>query len=402
MNSRRDFDDDRARGATDIPLIQFSSLLHAGSHPKRPFNMVALCLNRTLGDFAVGLCFAASVKRLFEHARLAVYFHNDRPYKLPLIRACPEIDVLFEYDAEDKMPFEAFDAAFGGPIRVSDSRWYDNRFQFADLVLTPSMMLDKFLCDFEQPARLRIPPEEAPALEKRLIKAGVDPKRWFTVLHYREPNYGARPADPLRDIDPAVLQWVSDGIIDGLGGQVVRVGHPEMAPFKARDGFVDLAPLRGDDFMLQLFAMSRARFMIAGASGPHNCAAALGTPTGLFASTNRYGVWNEGDAQLHSHIFTPSGERVDPGLALEREMHAGVILNEYIRRGYQVRLASGPEILAMARHLLGQTTDTPGWRTHWYEREVSKPNGFTWPLKAGSRAQNLFFPDLAPSGGESG
>jgi len=228
------------------------------------------------------------------------------------------------------------------------------------------------------------------------MDAGVDPNRWFTVMHYREPSYGGRPADPLRDLDPALLQNVRDAVIDGLGGQVVRVGHPEMTPFRARDGYVDLAPLGGEDFMLQLFAMSRARFMIAGASGPHNCAAALGTPTGLFASTTRYGVWNPADAQLHSHIFTPDGERVHPGLALDREMHATVILNEYLRLGYRVRLASGPEILAMAKHLWEQTADTPGWRAHWYEREVKKTNGFAWPPKAGSRAQNLFFPDLAP------
>lgn len=364
--------------------------------------MVALCLNRTLGDFAVGLCFAASVKRLFDHARLAVYFHDDRPYKRPLIRACPEIDVLFEYDPDQMMPLEAFDSAFGGPVTVPDPRWRENRFHFADLVLTPSMMLDKFFGNFEQPARLRIPPEDIPILKERLMAAGVDPERWFTVLHYREPNYGGRPADPLRDMDPAVLQNVSNTIIDELGGQVVRVGHPEMAAFEARDGFIDLAPLEGGDFMLQLFAMSRARFMIAGASGPHNCAAALGTPTGLFASTSRYGVWNAADAQLHSHIFTPTGERVDPALALEREIHAGVILNEYLRRGYQVRLASGPEIAAMARHLWGQTSDTPGWRTHWYEREVQKPNRFVWPPQAGSRAQNLFFPELAPRAVEGG
>jgi len=65
-----------------------------------------------------------------------------------------------------------------------------------------------------------------------------------------------------------------------------------------------------------------------------------------------------------------------------------------------VRLPSGLEILAMANHLLGQSTDTPGWRIHWYEREVRKTNGFQWPMKAGSRAQNLFFPDLAPTGPE--
>jgi len=388
------------RGVTDIPLIQFSSLLPAGSHPKRPFNLVALCLNRTLGDFAVGLGFAASIKRLFDHARLAVYFHDDRPYKRPLIEACPDIDVLFEYDPEQMMPFEAFDSAFGGPVTVPDPRWTDNRFHFADLVLTPSMMLDKFFCNFEQPARLRIPPEDVPVLEERLIAAGVDPKRWFTVLHYREPGYGERPADPLRDLDPAVLQEVSNAIIDELGGQVVRVGHPGMAPFKVRDGFIDLAPLDGNDFMLQLFAMSRARFMVAGASGPHNCAAALGTPTGIFASTSRYGVWNGADAQLHSHIFTPNGERVDPGFALEREIHTGVILQEYIRRGYRVRLASGAEIFAMAKHLHGQTADTPAWRAHWYEKPVKKPNRFNWPLAAGCRAQNLYFPDLAPKEGE--
>ena len=384
----------------DIPIIQHSGLFYPGSHPKRPFRIVALCLDRALGDFAVSLCFAASVKQLFEHASLAVYFHDDRKYKTALLNACHQIDTVIRFDGDRPLPVEAFDAAFGRPIEAPYPEWYENRFHYADLILTPTMMLDRFLYSFEQPARLRIPPEEILKLKRRLAEAGVNPDRWFSVIHYREASYRMRGSDPLRDTDPDVVQGVTHDIIDKLGGQVVRVGHPEMAPFTARDGFIDLAPVGDSDFMLQLFAMSRARFMIAGGSGPHDCSAALGTPTGVFACTSKFAVWNPQDVQLYSHIFTPQGHRISQRLALEREMHFKVVLNEYLRRGYRLQTSSQPEIFEMAKHLLGQTTDTPGWRTHWYELPFTKPNSFRWPLPVGTRCQNLFFPELAPGNQE--
>lgn len=400
MSNKSDENKGPLAAAADIPIIQHSALLYPGSHSKRPFRIVALCLDRALGDFAVSLCFAASVKQLFEHASLAVYFHDDRKYKATLLKACHQIDTVIPFDGENPLPVESFDTAFGR-LEAPYPDWYANNFHFADLILTPTMMVDRYLYSFEQPARLQIPPEEIAKLESRLIDAGVKRDRWFSVIHYREPNYGARSADPLRDTDPLVVQGVTHDLIDELGGQVVRVGHPAMTPFTARDGFIDLAPAGDNDFMLQLFAMSRARFMIAGASGPHDCSAALGTPTGVFAGTSYYLVWNPQDAQLHSHIFTPQGHRIAQELTLQRGMHPKVVLEEYLRRGYRLKNSTQAEISEMANHLLKQTMDTPGWRTHWYEKPFTKPNFFRWPLPVGSRSQTLSFPEFAPQNHEA-
>ncbi|MDA9976083.1 hypothetical protein N9F34_04635 [Alphaproteobacteria bacterium] len=99
------------------------------------------------------------------------------------------------------------------------------------------------------------------------MASGVDPNRCFSNIHYSEPNYEGRKADPVLDTEPAMMRWIVNNIIDQLGGQVVRVGNPEMAPFKALDGFIKLTSAKGVNFIFQLFAISRARFMVAGASG---------------------------------------------------------------------------------------------------------------------------------------
>ena len=99
------------------------------------------------------------------------------------------------------------------------------------------------------------------------MASGVDPNRWFYAIHYSEQNYEGRKADPLLDTEPAMMRWIVNNIIDQLGDPVVRVGNPEMAPFKALDGFINFASAEGVDFIFQLFAISRARIMVAGASG---------------------------------------------------------------------------------------------------------------------------------------
>jgi len=64
-----------------------------------------------------------------------------------------------------------------------------------------------------------------------------------------------------------MMRWIVNNIINQLGGQVVRIGNPNMGPFKAPDGFINLASAGGVDFIFQLFPMARARYMVAGASG---------------------------------------------------------------------------------------------------------------------------------------
>ena len=72
---------------------------------------------------------------------------------------------------------------------------------------------------------------------------------------------------PVRNGGPGSYRQAIDHIIDKLDCQVVQIGHPEMKPFPQRDGLVDISGIR-NAFMLQAFALSRARFMIGGASGP--------------------------------------------------------------------------------------------------------------------------------------
>ena len=60
-----------------IPTFADPTAFPAGRRRQNPFRIVALALDRALGDFAALVCYAASVKEQFDHAKLAIYFRND-------------------------------------------------------------------------------------------------------------------------------------------------------------------------------------------------------------------------------------------------------------------------------------------------------------------------------------
>jgi hypothetical protein len=67
---------------------------------------------------------ATSAKQLFDHASLTFYFHGDRKYKAPLIRACDHIDTLIPFDSDFSLPVEAFDTAFERPVGSPYPNWH--------------------------------------------------------------------------------------------------------------------------------------------------------------------------------------------------------------------------------------------------------------------------------------
>ena len=197
--------------------------------------------------------------------------------------------------------------------------WHDRQCNAPHLILAPSVMNEGPLLTFESPARLQIPKERLSGLTERLLENGVDPKRWFVVIHYREPTYSLRPARRFRDASAKPFQELTNRIIQELGGQVVRVGHPSMTPFPEQDGFVDLSGVDEDAFDLHTFAISRARFMVAASSGPLQIAFSLGTPTARANSITPAeipGAWNEHDLVLHRNLFCRRNPRsVEDALA---------------------------------------------------------------------------------------
>lgn len=384
---------------SQVPNFADPAKRRPGVRRQNPFRILTLALDRALGNFAAVICYAASVKAQFDHARLAVYFRNDRHYKSDILSICPDIDEIFEMNDDESHPLDAMDIGFDAPI-PPPKHWHAKGWNSPHLLITPSMAAFQNLGSFEQTARFRFNNEDAALQEKSLLDAGVDPNRWFCVIHHREPTYGHRSAQPLRDVDPKSFETLAHWIIETLGGQVVRIGHPEMRPFEAKPGFVDLAPLGGRNFKLQLYAIWRARFMLASNSGPGICGGTLGTPTAMCNNPAIHTVWNRQDAAMWSHIIAPDGRRISREVALKREMYFVSGLNHLKSLGYEIVHQSSEELKRLVSLMHERTADTTKWREHWYTRtNPIRPNTLPIGVDPIDQQTCVEFPDLAPGKG---
>jgi len=384
-----------------VPVFVDPVRRRPGIRKQNPFRIIVLALDRALGDFAAVLCFAMSVKAQFDHAKLLVYFRDDRPYKKPILDVCADIDEVIEMTGSDSLPLDILDAAAHAPFPPPETwRHHETAWNRSHLVILPHMARYQNLGQFDPAARFRFTARDAEVAAKRLRESGVDPDRWFCVMHYREPSYQNRRPQPMRDVETTDYEALMNWIIDHLGGQVVRIGHAEMRPFTERPGYVDLAPLGDADFMLHLFAISRARFVLASNSGPGICGSCFGTPTAMCNNPATFGVWNSQDAVMMSHIIAPDGRRVSHGVAHKREMHFVAAVQHLNDLGYRTVLQSLDELRRLAAVMHERTSDTPGWRTHWYETEgLDRPNRFEASTDPIMRATLVEFEDLAPGDG---
>lgn len=368
--------------------------------PNKRVKIIALILNRTLGEFIDQNVFAASVKALFDNAQLCVYYRNDRPYKAPIISMNPSINSGCQVKDRKSLPLDFFDIAGEPPVAHSDRRWYSAGFASPDIVLTPSVMRPAAIGTMPAKARLEVPANRRQQLDDQLEALGLDRRRWFCTIHYRESGYEFRPDRPARDHDPKVFEALANRIIDDLGGQVVRIGHPGMVPFQPRPGFVDVSPV-DDGFLLQANALSRARFHLCTPSGTSTLASALGTPLAHVCDVHGdpY-IWGEQDYVLCSHLITPEQKRVSVR-SLHTRMFGGDRWKERMvsELGFQIVHCSVEELLAMARHMTTVTADVTGWRENPVVRKESgpRPNRLELPVtRRKHRARVVHFPDLAP------
>jgi putative glycosyltransferase (TIGR04372 family) len=193
---------------------------------------------------------------------------------------------------------------------------------------------------------------------------------------------------------------VTNFIIDELGGQVVRVGHPKMTPFPAREGFVDLAMLE-DRFMLHAFAVTRAQFLVASLSGIRHLGSAVGTPkvmTNCISHPCSAGVWREEDIVLYINIYG-TDKRC---LSTERQHELGLFGSHDLMRlakteGYQFVRNTPQEMNAAVKSMMEATMDCQGWRSPRSRLSAaSRPNRFDYPMPPRRKHRIVEFPELAP------
>ena len=154
-----------------------------------------------------------------------------------------------------------------------------------------------------------------------------------------------------------------------------------MKPFPPRQGLIDITGLKAP-FMLQAFAVSRARFMIGGASGPVALGFAFGVPTAVCDCAEAHSTWgSEHNVFLTHEVTTPDGDMLqnqsllDAGLLDVRELTRRVKAGE----NYTLRTNNTAKLSAAASYLHECSTDVTGWRQEPPPVTRTRPNTLTWP-----------------------
>lgn len=362
---------------------------------KRPFTIFAALLDCALGEFLNCSYFAAAVKLNHGNARLTVYYRTDRPYKDDALAINPYVDRVVKIAGPSVLPIELFYESYDRFHVEQSTNFIRAGHASPDLILTKSMMLTHDLPRFEHYPVFAIPEARRAQVEARLVESGLDPTRWYCCLYYRQGNYKYRGGANYRDVDDKPFEALTAWIIEKLGGQVVRIGHPEMRPFPARPGFVDLSRLE-NDFLLQAAAMARARFMITTMSGPASVPGMFGVP---FAATNAVGIlgcWSHDHLLLPRHIFRPDGRRIP----LERLLKSGE-WNEghvryFYRKGCKLIDNSIDELREITLMLHAQTADTTTWRPPPQMKVIAGDLEYVTPRHYRNNIKIVQFPALTP------
>lgn len=362
-------------------------LTDVGLRPERPFQILGLLEDFTLGDLICNVVFLSTLANQFDHVRLHVKFRDMRPYCREIMSLSPWIDLaepfpemwhglmrkLFPHVKPSKLRSQMAVGSQKGKSNV-----------LYDMVVTSMMASNDAVHALPNTVPLRLPQAQLGDLRSRLIARGLKPDRWFAVFHNRETNYtyrlGVGGGD--RNGEATAFDSLVDHII-ALGGQAVRLGHPGMMPFRPRDGFVDLST-EANSFLLHAAAVSHARFMIGGPSGPIALAWAFAVPNTLVDAVDTGGIWGLEHSDVLTHeVTSPKGEILRNASLLE----AGLLDSELLAArmdaevGYRIRKATADELRIVATRLHERTKDCPAWRPPAKIPEGSKPNQVIWPLK---------------------
>lgn len=363
---------------------------------RTPYTIFAAMLDRTLGDFLCRNYFAAAVKLNHGRALLTGYYRDDRPYKKDIVALNPYLDRTIRVSGESYLPIEAFYAAADRHNIPGVESFIKGGHAQPDIVLVPTMMMLEDLARFRHMPVFAIPEARRVELEERLIRQGLDPNRWYACIFYRQPNYKFRGPTHYRDVNDLPFEHLTNWIIDNLGGQVVRIGHPEMRRFSPGKDFVDLSVVE-DDFMLHAAAVSRARFMVVTPSGPAMLPGIFGVPFAMTNAVSILGAWDPSHLLLPRHVFSPSGERLPIQALMQNELWYDHKIRELtMLKGYRLADNTFEELSAITRMLYDATTNCAGWRPPPEPYRVRGVGGYVVPEPFRRRLTVIEFPALAP------
>lgn len=318
--------------------------------PSGKFNIFGALLHNTVGDFTDHVLYCASVKELIANSRLDVYYRPDRPYKKAIVSMAPAIDRA--WPTNQPLPVNLFDVS-GDRSPVGPEDWYALGCAVPKLMILPSTGTFNALASLPRIARLRVPDRD----RHEQVLRGLVGDGWYVVLHYRELGYEFRSPTGLREANLAHIPSIIDRVT-GLGGQVVRIGHPQMLELEERPGFIDL---KDADFLLQTHAIARARcFFEASQSGPASLALAQGVPTARCNAVDLRCITKDQGIIVPQRVIHESRGDMTRYLIETHQLDVTAIL-EHPELRYQLLELS--DLLGALDRLLDLTRDTAdGWR----------------------------------------
>jgi putative glycosyltransferase (TIGR04372 family) len=338
--------------------------------------------SRNIGDFAEQLLTAAAVKEHLEGYRLAVFYNQDRPYKQQIVSLCPDVNIALAGPSGMQFPINIFDIYAGG-VRFDDPATQAHELHKSTVILAGNSLPSMCLPSFTHVPRLEVPEAKRQRHETILKDLGLDPNRWFACLYWREPGYQNRPPHPLRDIvDPGPYMAAMDHIVDNLGGQVVRLGHPTTTALRTHPDIVDIAKI-DDSLMTQIVAISSARFFISSPSGPLTFGSGFGTPTAVTDNIDISGVWNDHDLLLTQKITTSDGRTFQSRSAFNAGLLKTGATARLIEPGSKYRYSrnSAENIIQVADELHHRTRDCPSWRQAELQSIPTRGPAIQFPLR---------------------
>ncbi len=350
----------------------------AASH--RPVRIFASINTRCFGEFVSRLFYVNTVATQFDHAAVTLLYRDDRDFKSAVVRLIPTVATVA---VPDKQFLPSLDIVSPRTICMFPGfeDWHERGLHQQDIVITEGMATEVGMLGFERHGYLRFAETDVPFLIEALRDAGVSDD-WFVTMHARESGYPFAANNTHRNANQDAYLETARHII-AQGGQVVRLGHPEMTPWPDQDGLIQLG-LEPGTSLLQAFAVSRARYFVGGPTGPMALAEAFHVPTAYANSWDLY--FNNDRAVVRTvDLVAPDGEVFNQARIVDMIPHG---MKPLLSAGYVTRQIDGPEMIRLTSAVHRQTEGVSGWRAP--EGMVGHiPNQLVWPGTYRPRARFL-------------
>ena len=234
---------------------------------------------------------------------------------------------------------------------------------------TSSTMLHADILNQGSRLALHIPKSHEHHLETRLNALGVPKDGWFVCAHAREngwfqkldagemrfaPGYSYE-RDAHRNVDIEDYFPAFD-YITSMGGTVIRMGDPSMKPVAGIDGVIDYPFTQHSSMPMDLFLVSRCRFVLGSQTGFSSFPVTFGTPvlvTNFTSLANTAFFPYSNNIFMFKHIIeNESGRRLD----LEDMFHPSLCtMNDALdlaSMGYQCQSNYPEDILEATKEML--------------------------------------------------